>query len=126
MHRILDNNSGVTIMSAIFILLIMTLTSKFIVDISTDSMAGNNIVIQGGRAVYAARSGVAWGLTTATKNSACPAATTIPITQSGLAGFSVYVTCTSPSAGHYNVTAVATYGIFGQFGYVTRTATGSK
>ncbi len=126
MHRMTNKNSAVTIMSAVFILLVMALTAKFIVDISSDTMAGNNILLQGGRAVYAARSGVQWGLTTAVTNTACPPATTISINQAGLIGFSAYVTCTSPSANRYNVTAVATYGTFGQFGYVTRTATGSK
>lgn len=124
MPHIRIKNSGVTIMSSVFILLVMALTAQFIVDISTDTMAGNNILLQGGRATYAAKSGVEWGLTTAVANSACPAATTIPVNQGGLIGFSAYVTCTSPSANKYNITAVATYGTFGQFGYVKRTVTG--
>jgi len=125
MHINLPNkNAGVTIMSSVFIILVMSSTAYFLVDISTDTNTSINILGQGNRAVFAAKSGVEWGLTTAVKNSACPTATTVPINQGGLIGFSAYVTCVLASAGHYNVTAVATYGTFGQFGYVTRTATG--
>lgn len=118
--------SAITIMSSIFILLVMSATAYFLVDISIDTNASISILSQGQRAYFAAISGVEWGLTTAVKNAACPAATTVPINQGGLIGFSAYVTCTSPSAGHYKVTAIATYGTFGQFGYVTRTAIGNK
>ena len=124
MHHIHLKNSAVTIMSAVFILLVMSLTAIFLVSLTNDSNAGNNILLQGGRAVYAAKSGVEWGLTTAVANSACPAATTVPVNQGGLIGFSAYVTCVRTSPGHYTVTAVAKYGNFGQFGYVTRTVTG--
>lgn len=124
--KLSNKYSAVTIMSSVFILLVMSATAYFLVDISADTNASINILSQGKRAFFAAKSGVEWGLTTAVKNAACPAATTVPINQGGLIGFSAYVTCTSPSANKYNVTAVATYGTFGQFGYVTRTATGKK
>jgi hypothetical protein len=121
-----NRSGGFSIISAIFITTVMSLSAYFIVNISIETFAGINIVSQGTRAVYAAKSGVEWGLTSATINNSCPQATTIYLNQDGLAGFSVYITCSSPKSGQYYVTATASYGVLGQFGYVTRTAAGNK
>lgn len=119
-------NNGFSIISATFITTVMALSAYFIVNISIETNAGINILSQGTRAFYAAKSGVEWGLTTAIMNNNCPNPTTIKINQGGLHGFSVYITCTSPTPGKYNITAKASYGVLGQFGYVTRTATGNN
>ena len=119
-------NSGLTLMTAIFILLITALTAQFLINASRISLSGINILLTGTRALLAAKSGTEWGLTNAVLNGSCPPPTNINLTQTGLKGFSVLVSCSSRDPDQYTVTATASYGTFSEFGYATRTFTASR
>lgn len=117
-------NNSMSLISTIFILFIMSLITQFLLNISHHNLSGINIIIQGQRALFAAKSGVNWGITNAIINKNCPNPTTINLNQSGLIGFSVNVTCTSTSSNSFKVTAIANYGTLGDNNYVTRTVIG--
>jgi hypothetical protein len=119
----LKKSSGLTILTSIFILLITSLSAQFLVSAARVSLSSISTILTGRRALFAARSGTEWGMTNAVNNGACPADTTINLTQTGLKDFSVFVTCVERAAGRYTVTATATYGTFGEFGYSIKTFT---
>ena len=118
--------SGFSIMSAIFILVILSLIGVFLLNIVILTSASSNILLQGDRAKLAAKSGLEWGLATVAVNpsGSCPATTNININQGGLLGFSVIVSCTKLGT-TFTITAIASNGVFGNFGYVTRTFVGT-
>jgi len=66
--------SGVTIVSAIFILVVLAALGAFIVTVSTSQQIGSALDVQGSRAYQAARSGIEWGVyqTQASPNAAAP------------------------------------------------------
>jgi MSHA biogenesis protein MshP len=110
---------GFTIVSAIFILVVLAALGAAILTVSTSQQIGSALDVQGSRAYHAARAGLEWGLykvlqdtnfasntATATTNqlsagsgcsstnSAAPTSTTIsPLPAPTLAGFAVVVTC---------------------------------
>lgn len=113
---------GFTIVSAIFILVVLAALGAFVVTISTTQQIGSALDIQGTRALMAARSGLEWGVyqvqasasyqfgfgvspganpnTTANPSTTrvCPAGSssfTFPNTAPTLSGFSVTVKCDS-------------------------------
>jgi MSHA biogenesis protein MshP len=53
---------GFTIVSAIFILVVLAALGAFIVNISTNQQIGSALDVQGERAYHAARAGVEWGV----------------------------------------------------------------
>lgn len=114
---------GFTMVSAIFLVVVLAALGAFIVVVSTSQQIGSAMDVQGARAYQAARAGIEWGtyqvwnLNLAGRNNGvCPADTTFafPATAATLAGFSVTVTCvaTVDPGGHggptvYSITAIA-------------------
>lgn len=107
---------GFSIVSAIFILVVLAALGAFIVNISTTQQIGSALDIQGARAYQAARSGIEWGVYQVQATAAyrfgytalgvatdpdlrsCASASgsfTFPSSATTLAGFSVSVTCNS-------------------------------
>ncbi len=116
-HR---QQSGFTIVSAIFILVVLAALGAFIVNISTSQQIGSALDVQGARAYQAARAGIEWGVyqvqasssyqfgfgaspvgtsprTTANPNlRACPASpSSFTLPAPTMTGFTVTVTCTA-------------------------------
>ena len=110
---------GFSIVSAIFILVVLAALGAFIVNISTTQQIGSALDIQGARAYQAARSGLEWGIYQVQATAAyrfgytalgvatdpnvrsCATASgsfTFPATATTLAGFSVSVDCQSTPA----------------------------
>jgi MSHA biogenesis protein MshP len=124
----MKKQAGFSLLSAIFILAVLAVISAFVLDISAVSRSTATYSLQGQRAYFAAKSGVDWGIyKIVTTPSACPATTTINLTQGGLNGFSVQVTCSVNSftegTTNYNmftITGFATKGSFGSADYVSR------
>jgi MSHA biogenesis protein MshP len=103
--------SGFTLISAIFLVVVLSLIGAFIVNLSSLTRASANLSLQGIKAYYAASSGLEWALQIATTPVAglynCPSGTaistcptgytgttnTLTLTQQGLKNFSVVVTC---------------------------------
>lgn len=117
---------GFTMVSAIFILVVLALLGAAIVTVSTSQQLGSTSDLLGTRAYAAARAGIEWGLyqvnssnswsSTTPNTRTCPTSPTtfaLPATASTLSGFTVTVTCTPyPDAANggptvYQIDAVA-------------------
>ena len=119
-------NLGFAIISAIFVLVILSLISTFLINLFINTQASSNILLLGQRAYFAAQSGLEWGLTKVAANPTgpCPTTTNININQGGILGFTAVVSC-SKSGTTFTITSVASRGVFGAFEYVTNTAVGT-
>ena len=114
--------SGLSIISAIFMLVLLAALAAFMLTFSVVSNVTQAQDIQGSRAYWAARSGLEWGAYRVLQDNAC-ATTTLT-----LSGFTVSVTCTlSPpyleggsNVNIYRITATANQGTLGSVGYVER------
>jgi MSHA biogenesis protein MshP len=92
---------GFSIVSAIFLLIVMASLGAFMVTFSTVQQTTSTQDMEGVRAYQAARTGIEWGLYQALQvpqppaaAPACPASpTTLPALDGVLAGFTVNVTC---------------------------------
>ena len=114
--------SGLSIISAIFMLVLLAALAAFMLTFSMTSNVTQAQDIQGSRAYWAARSGLEWGAYRVVQDNAC-ATTTLT-----LSGFTVAITCT-PSGPYqeggsnvniYRITATANQGTLGSVGYVER------
>ncbi len=125
--------AGFALVSAIFILVILTLVGAFIVSIASLSRSSDNLGTQGTRAYYAARSGLEWGIYQVAPGGGsppynCPASsTTLVFSQSTLNGFSATVTCVQnqfqeggTSYNVFQITSFAQYGATQSLDYVSR------
>jgi len=135
---------GFTLMTIIFIIVILALVGSYIVSLFGLTRATNTLALQGIRAYYAAQSGIEWGLfkisTPAGGPYVCPAgsAATCPtgytgtqnilnLAQSGLTGFTVTLTCCQNSVTEgtstykvFQLTSKSEYGALGSADYVSR------
>lgn len=118
--------SGFSIVTAIFLLVILSMLGAFMLTISNAMHVSSAQDIQGSRAFRAARAGIEWGVARVNGATACYA--TNP-TNLALEGFAVAVTCTVRS---YNEGGTTRYifwlestasagGAVGSLGYVERT-----
>lgn len=118
---------GFSLVSVIFIIVILTLIGTYLVRIGTIANATGQYGMQGVRAFYAARSGLEWASMRIVQLSACPPTTTLNFTQGGLQGFSAQVTCSFVTATEgttynlYTITSQGFSGTLGTSGYVSRT-----
>ena len=119
----LNNMNSMSLISTVFILLIMSLITQFLLNISHHNISEANIIIQGQRALFAAKSGITWGITNASINQSCPLATNINLNQTGLTEFNVDISCNFINANTIKIIATANYGNLGDNNYVTRTVT---
>jgi len=122
-----DRRAGFALIGAIFVLLILGLVGSAMLRLSSMQQTTVSHGIMGARAYHAARSGVEWALreSTATPGS-CPA-TTLVLSEGGIAGFAVDVGCArsthtegAVTADVLRITANASYGSFGDPDYVSR------
>lgn len=125
--------AGFTLMSAIFILVILTLIGTFIVSIASLSRSSDTLAMQGTRAYYAARSGLEWGIYKVAPAGGAPpyncptSPTTLTFSQGAMAGFTATITCAqtqfTEAGASYNmfqITSLAQYGTAGSLDYVSR------
>jgi len=122
MHLIYNKITGFSIISAIFILVVLSIIGVFLINIFMLNRANSNILLQGTRAQLAAKSGLEWGLATVALNPSgdCPLPTTLNINQGGLLGFTVIVSCVK-SGTTFTITSIASQRTLGNPMYVTRT-----
>ena len=121
-----SSQSGFALVAAIFLLLVLASASAMMVNMSGVQRRTSLFALLGDRAYYAAASGVEWGIHQAL-GSGCPATTTLNLSEGGLVGFDVEVSCTSSSHDEgstttttYLLEAVAEYGTYGDPDYVKR------
>lgn len=121
-------NKGIALISAVFIVVVLSLIAVFVVNIANMTHSVASMSVQVNRAFFAAKSGLEWGLhQIAVDSSACPADTTINYSQGGLNNFRAVVSCSvvnfTEGTTSYNVfelTATGSYGMFGDNDYVSR------
>ncbi|MEW5888823.1 MAG: hypothetical protein AB1768_07175 [Pseudomonadota bacterium] len=127
---------GFSIVSAIFLVVILAALGAFMVSLSTTQHTASNLDVQGARAYQAAQAGIEWAAWQAVKNSAAYACATGGASADtiafpgDLAGFTTTVTCSSNAydeAGNtvrvYAIISTAQSGTPGTSGYVERQLT---
>ena len=117
---------GFALVAAIFLIVVLALLGMFIVRISGVQHQTVNIALLGARAFEAARTGIEWGAFQALDSASCTT-TTLNLTEGGLSGFDVDVSCTSSThtetGDTYNVyllDVVASAGVYGNPDFVSR------
>ena len=125
--RFSNQSPGFTLVGAIFLLVVLSLAGVFMVNMSGVQRATTNASFLSARAYQAAYAGVEWAVYQAENTpSVCPAAA-FSLTEGGLNGFDLTVTCTM--ADHvenvttttvFRITSQAEYKTFGDPDYVSR------
>ena len=128
----LKRQSGFTIVTAIFLVVILAALGGFIVTLSTVQHSTQAKDVQGARAYQAAHAGIEWGAYQAVKNNSCVLNTAMPAL-AGLNGFAVIVQCNpfptvAPNAysegantvRSYRVIATAMFGAVGSPNFIDR------
>lgn len=123
-----NKQSGFTLITAIFLLVVVALLSSYIVSLRTVQQQTLVYGVQGARAMQAARAGIEWGIFQAIPGASC-AATSGDFNGSGaISNFRISVTCTA-SPGHFEgttevttfrLTSTAQTGTYGTLDYVSR------
>jgi MSHA biogenesis protein MshP len=116
--------SGFTILSALFLLVVLAALGAYMVHLSTAQHLSTALTLHASRAYYAAYSGLEWAADRISVLTACP---TVP-TGFVVEGFTVQLTGCSKetvteggsSYGVYEVSVEATHGSFGESDYVRR------
>ena len=86
---------GFSIITAIFLLVVLSALGVALVSISTMQHAESALDVQGARAYQAARAGMEWGVFQKRVNGSCVASSSFALPANGaLNGFSVTVRCT--------------------------------
>jgi len=118
---------GFTLITAIFLLVAVAALVVFMTNIRVAQQTTLLYGVQGARAMQAARSGIEWGIHDAIVNSGCAASTTFTIASPALDNFSVEVQCAATTHTEgvtaittYQLTAIASDGVFGSLDYVQR------
>jgi len=122
-----SGNRGFGLMSALFLLLVLSAAAAFMLNLSGVQRSTVNLAIQGTHAFQAARSGVDWGIWQLATNGTCFAATNLSLTEGGFSGFTVDVTCTSTdhteattNSSVYQIVSIAEQGAYGDPDYARR------
>jgi len=117
---------GFALVAAIFLLVVLASLGVYIVRVSGVQQQTVNVALLGARAFEAAVAGMEWGAFQALDSASCTA-TTLNLTEGGLAGFDVDVTCSSSAhteAGNaynlYLINVEARNGVYGTPDYVSR------
>ncbi len=117
---------GFSLVAAIFLMVVLSSMGVFIVAVSGVQHQTVNIALLGTRALQAARTGAEWGAFHALESGACTT-TTLTLTEGGLNGFDVDVTCNSTTHTEGNNTfdvyvldIEARAGVYGTPDYVSR------
>ncbi len=124
---------GFGLIAAIFLLLVLASAGAMMVNLSGVQRKTTVLALQGNRAYRAAITGIEWGVFQAINNGpACPATTTLSLTEGGLQGFDVELSCTSSEHSEsgvpsrtYELTAISEYGAYGDADYVRRRVMGT-
>ena len=123
---VLKSQKGFSIVTAIFILLVLAVLGGFMVTMSGVQSRTTLWALQGARAYHAARSGLEWGGFQALVNNACSASTTLTVE-----GFTVNLACQpegpitegSQSYSVFHLTSLAEWNVYGSGDYVSRQLT---
>lgn len=126
MTRRFTTQRGFSLVSAIFLLVVLAAIGVYAVRINTLQQQSVTEALRAAQAFHAARTGVAWGAYRALNAASCTT-TTLNLTEGGTVGFSVSVTCSQTSHTEGTSTVVvylfdvrAEAGAYGGPDYVSR------
>ena len=118
--------SGFTLITALFLLIVVALLGVYMVTIRNVQQSTVLYAQQGARAMQAANAGLEWGIYESVKNGNC-GANMFSVTDTALSAFSIEVNCTDSShmEGAINITtyvltSTAQTGNYGTLDYVYR------
>lgn len=119
---------GFSLISAIFLLVVIAALGTFAVTISTTQQQSAALDVLGARAYQASRAGIEWGAYQVLRNGGCPVSpTALAALPNTLANFSVQVDCSSAAVSEasatvtmYQLTSTATQGTVATPNYVER------
>jgi MSHA biogenesis protein MshP len=125
---LLNSQKGFSIVTAIFILLVLAVLGGFMVSISGVHSRTSLWALQGAKAYHAARSGLEWGGFQALVNNSCNPSTALTVD-----GFAVTLACqlegpiTEGGQSYYvfHLTSLAEWDAYGSTDYVSRQLTAS-
>jgi MSHA biogenesis protein MshP len=117
---------GFSLVAALFLIVVVALLGAFAVRIGAGQQQTVNLALLSAKALAAANSGVEYGAHQALNVGAC-ANTTLNLTEGGLNGFTVSVTCSftphsvsTASVNVYRIDATASMGTYGMPDFVSR------
>jgi MSHA biogenesis protein MshP len=117
---------GFSLVAALFLIVVVAALGEFAVRIGASQQQTVNLALLTARALAAANSGMEYGAYRALNASSCASAT-LNLTEGGLNGFSVSVTCSATAHAEsggtvnvYRIDATATAGTYGLPDYVSR------
>jgi len=102
MNRILRlrRQAGVGIVTAIFLLVVLSALGVAMVGIYTSQQSSANLDLMGAQAYQAARAGLEWGIFQRRRNNSCVAMSPFPMPAgTSLSSFTVNVSCTTLGSG---------------------------
>jgi MSHA biogenesis protein MshP len=89
-------NRGFSLVSAVFLLVVVALIAGYAVSIGTSQQADSSLALLGKRADFAARSGLEWAIARVLQDGSCPVSgTTFSPAGTGISNFVVSVSCSS-------------------------------
>jgi MSHA biogenesis protein MshP len=122
-----DRQHGFSLISAIFLLIVIAALGTFAVTLSTTQQQSAALDVLGSRAYQAARAGIEWGAYQVLQNNSCAPTTPLAALPNTLATINVTVKCTSAPTTEggaaitvYQLTSTATQGAAGTPNYVER------
>jgi MSHA biogenesis protein MshP len=117
--------NGFTLIAAIFLLVVVAALVVYMTNIRVVQQITLLYGVQGARASLAARSGIEWGIQQSIVNGSCAASTSF--TDAAFPGFNIEVQCgqsahteAATTIDIYQITAIASSGVFGSLNYVQR------
>lgn len=121
-------NRGFSLVSAVFLLVVVALVAGYALSIGSTQRADSTLALLGKRADLAARSGLEWGIARVVGDNACPASSSFSPEGTGIASFSVAVSCSSQTVTEgastypiFTLTVTATLGSEGAEDFARRT-----
>lgn len=122
----MKHQKGITLIGAIFVLIIVSLLGKYLINITGVQRQTSLLALQSARAYQAANAGIEWSIAKTVASNSCPGSA--PTNFSGLAGFIVTTSCTDLgvfdengiSSFIYRLSSTAKYGSYGDIDYVSR------
>ncbi len=128
----LSGKHGFGLIAAIFVVLVLASVGAMMLYVSGTQRKTTVLALQGDRAYRAALTGIEWGVHQSLTGGVCPTTTTLSLTEGGLQGFDVTLSCTSTehsesgvTARTYELTAISEYGAWGNADYVRRRVMGT-
>ncbi|NOQ93961.1 MAG: pilus assembly protein MshP [Methylophaga sp.] len=122
----MNNQRGITLIGAIFVLIIVSLLGQYLVTIAGVQRQTSLLSLQSSRAYQAANAGVEWSIASVIANNTCP--TSPPSNFTGLTGFTVTTLCNNLGSfdengiiqNIYQISATSQFSSYGQVDYVSR------